>query len=162
MRNGEAFQISEIHARAVVCLKPWSLDQLSPSVVPPGLGGEVRVLSVSPQEWLIVSDRIAGPKLREQLERHVGGEGVAVVDLSCAIKVLRVEGPAVSGVLAQGCGLDLDPRRFPAGRCTRTRLAQLAVVVDGIEPSSCLDLYVGRSHITYLHAWLVDATRSRC
>jgi sarcosine oxidase subunit gamma len=157
MRNGEAFQIAEIHARAVVCLKPWSLKQLSSSLVPPGLGGEVRVLSFSSQEWLMVSERIAGPKLREQLERHVGGEGIAAVDLSCAIKVLRVEGPAVSEVLAKSCGLDLDPRRFPAGRCTRTRLAQLAVVVDCIQPSSCFDLYVGRSHITYLHTWLVDA-----
>jgi|HubBroStandDraft_6_1064221.scaffolds.fasta_scaffold624661_2 sarcosine oxidase subunit gamma len=155
MRNGEAFQISEIHARAVVCLKPWSLNQLSPSLVPPGLGGEVRVLSFGPQESFMVSERIAGPKLREQLERHV--EGIAAVDLSCAIKVLRVEGLAVSEVLAKGCGLDLDPRRFPAGRCTRTRLAQLAVVIDCIEPSSCFDLYVGRSHMTYLHTWLVDA-----
>src|SRR5580704_549372 len=155
MRNGEAFQISEIHARAVVCLKPWSLNQLSPSLVPPGLGGEVRVLSFGPQESFMVSERIAGPKLREQLERHV--EGIAAVDLSCAIKVLRVEGLAVSEVLAKVCGLDLDPRRFPAGRCTRTRLAQLAVVVDCIEPSSCFDLYVARSHVTYLHTWLVDA-----
>lgn len=157
MRDREAVQITEMPARAVVRLKPWSPNQPSPSLVPPGLGGEVRLLSFSPQEWLVVSDRIAGPKLREHLQRNIGGEGIAAVDLSCAVKALRVEGSAARDVLAKGCGLDLHPGRFPAGHCTRTRLAQLAVIVDCTDPKPRFDLYVGRSYLKYLHAWLTDA-----
>src|ERR1700730_13116172 len=141
MPNPEAVQITAIAARAVVRLKSWSPNPPSHFLVPPGLGGEVRVLSFSPAEWFVVSDRFAGPELREALRRHAGEEGIASVDLSCALTVLRVGGPPARDVLAKGCGVDFHPSRFPAGLCTRTQLAQLAVVVDCTDPGPSFDLY---------------------
>jgi sarcosine oxidase subunit gamma len=156
-RRLSACRISEVAARTVIRVSSWAPKSHLPSLVPPGLGGEVRVLALGPTEWWAVSDRIEGGKLRPELERHTGWEGVAVVDLSCAVKGIRLEGSAVRRLLAKGCGLDLDPTRFAAGRCTRTRLAQLAVVIDCTDSSPHFDLYVGRSYLTYLKAWLLDA-----
>jgi sarcosine oxidase subunit gamma len=157
MRDREAVQIREIAARAVVRLKAWSPNRPSLSLVPPGIGGEVRLLSFSPGESFVVSDRLESRELSETLRRHGGGEGIAVVDLSCAVKVLALQGSLARDVLAKGCALDLHPSRFPAAHCTRTRLAQLAVIVDCIDPSPRFDLYVGRSYLKYLSAWLLDA-----
>ena len=153
----DAVAITEVGERALIRLSSWEPKSTVPSLVPPGLGGEVRVLSLGPTEWWVVSDRFDGAKLREHLEPYAGAEGIAAVDLSCAIKVLRVEGSAARELLARGCGVDFHPSRFPAGRCTRTRLAQLAVVVDCIDPAPRFELYFGRSYLKYLHAWLVDA-----
>jgi len=158
MPDREAVQITEIPARAVVRLKPSSQAEMSEaSIMPSGLGERVRVLSFSPCEWLVVSDVIEGPRLAERLQAHVAGEAMAVVDLSCALKALWIEGPAAREVLRKGCGLDLHPRAFPAGHCTRTRLGQLAVIVDCTDPAPRFDLYVGRSYVTYLKSWLIDA-----
>jgi sarcosine oxidase subunit gamma len=120
----------------------------------------VRLLRLGPGEWLAISDAIAGPTLEDRLRRHVGGQNIAAVDLSCALKALRVDGLAARELLAKGCGLDLHPNFFPAGRATRTRLAQLAVIVDCVDPTSRFDLYVGRSYLTWLRSWLVDASAS--
>jgi sarcosine oxidase gamma subunit len=99
----DAVAITEVGERALIRLSSWEPKSTVPSLVPPGLGGEVRVLPLGPTEWWVVSSR------------------------------------------------------FPAGRCTRTRLAQLAVVVDCIDPAPRFELYFGRSYLKYLHAWLVDA-----
>jgi sarcosine oxidase subunit gamma len=153
----EPLRITEVAGRTLIRLSSWAPKSTLPSLVPPGLGGEVRALPLGPSEWWIVSDRIAGPKLCEQLERHTAGGGIAAVDLSSAIKALRIEGSAAREILAKGCGLDLYPSRFAGGRCARTRLAQLAVVIDCTDPAPRFDLYVGRSYFQYLHQRLVDA-----
>ncbi len=150
-------QITEIANRSAVQLKAWSATVRTACFVHPDLKGQVSVLTYSPVEWLVVSDRLPGPELRENLLRHVDGDGMAVVDLSSALKAIRVEGADARAVLSKGCGLDLHPRSFPPGRCTRTRLAQLPVILDCNSPTPRFDLYVGRSYLTWLHAWLNDA-----
>jgi sarcosine oxidase subunit gamma len=60
-------------------------------------------------------------------------------------------------LLSKGCGLDLHPRSFPAGRCARTRFAQIPVVLDCPDEDSRFDMYAGRSYRQYLHEWLLDA-----
>lgn len=157
MPDSDAFQITEVARRAVIRMNSWAPKSTLLSLTPPELGGELRVLPLGPTEWWVVSDRIEGGKLSEQLERHAAGEEIVAVDLSCAVKVLRLEGSAARHVLAKGCGLDIHPSRFPTGSCTRTRLAQLAVVVDCIDPNPCFELYVSRSCLTYLTSWLLDA-----
>ena len=143
--------------RAVIRLRSWQARSSSMSLVPPGLGGSMRLLALGSREWWGVSEHIVGPDLREELASHVAHEAMVAVDLSCAVKVLRIEGAAAREVLSKGCGLDLDSRAFPAGLCTRTRLANLPVVVDYTDPWPRFDLYVGRSHLTYLKSWLEDA-----
>lgn len=143
--------------RAVVRLRSWLTRSSSMSLVPPALGGLMRLLALGTREWWGVSERVLGPGLHDWLASHVACEAMVAVDLSSAVKVLRVEGAAAREVLSKGCGLDLDSRTFPVGLCTRTRLANLSVVVDSIDPTPRFDLYVGRSHFEYLKSWLEDA-----
>ena len=152
-----AVQVTPLDKRAVVRVKSWGADLVSSSLVPPGLGGDVQVLGFSPLEWFLVSDAIDGPKLHERVTQHLGQESTAVVDLSCGLKALCLRGPATRELLSKGCGLDLHPEIFPAGRCTRTRLAQLSVIVHCSDPVPRFDLYVGRSYHAWLCAWLADA-----
>jgi heterotetrameric sarcosine oxidase gamma subunit len=53
--------------------------------------------------------------------------------------------------------VDFHPAKFPAGRCVRTRLAQVPVVIVHLEHSTGYELYGARSHADYLLAWLRDA-----
>jgi sarcosine oxidase subunit gamma len=81
---------------------------------------------------------------------------ISAVNLSDALSILRMQGRVAREVLSKGCGLDLHPHTFPAGRCARTRFAGLAVTLDCVQPER-FELYVARSYSSYLHAWLLDA-----
>jgi sarcosine oxidase subunit gamma len=70
---------------------------------------------------------------------------------------LRVQRPDARELLSKGCGLDLHPRFFAPDQCARTRFAQIPVVIDCLNGPSRFELYVARSHLSYLHSWLVDA-----
>ncbi len=151
-----AVRISEVALAAAVRLKTWAVGEEA-SLVPPALNGQVRLLALGPGERLVLSDVIDGPQLAERLRAHLTGYDTAVVDLSCALKGLRVEGPAARDVLAKGCGLDLHPRNFPGGSATRTRFAQLPVIIECRDRALRFELYVGRSYFAYLKSWLQDA-----
>jgi len=161
----DAVQLDLIDNRAVVRLKSWEPSAASnglgssflSSLVPPGLGGQVRVLCLAPTERLVVSDAIAPTQLFDRLHRQLEGQSIAAVDLSCSLKTVRLSGSAAADLLTKGCGLDLYPNSFPAARSTRTRFAQLPLILDCVDPQPVFDLYVNRSYLPYLKAWLADA-----
>jgi sarcosine oxidase, subunit gamma len=153
----QVLRIAFAGTRAVVHLKCWLPEPTLPSLIPAGLGGEIRVLNIGPGEWYVVSDRLDGPALHERLARYLKEDDIAAADLTCGLKALRVEGPAARELLTRGCGLDLHPEQFPAGRCTRTRFAQLPIIVHCPDARARFDLYVGRSYLAYLQSWLTDA-----
>jgi sarcosine oxidase, subunit gamma len=164
MPDSEALRIAAIEKRAAVRLKsstPALSATPAASLVPAALSGRVRMLVLGPDECLAVADSLEGPALRESLRRHLGqgsaAQLIAAVDLSSGLKAVRVEGRAARELLGKGCGLDFHPRSFPTGHCTRTRFAQLAVVIDCPDERTGFDLYVGRSYLRDLSAWLIDA-----
>ena len=57
--------------------------------------------------------------------------------------MIQLEGSAAREVVAKSCGHHLYPLGFPVGTCTRTRLAQLAVIVDFVNVKARFELYVG-------------------
>lgn len=157
----ETALITEVAGRGIVRLQSWATGEpVHPALVPPGLGGQVRILALSPYEWFAVSDTLDGPQLHERLRHYTADQDIAAVDLTCGVKVLRIQGVGVRELLSQGCGLDLHPTAFPAGRTTRTRFAQLSVVIDCFDPTPRFDLYVNRSSITYLRDWMQDVILS--
>jgi sarcosine oxidase subunit alpha len=103
-------------------------------------GDGFRILWLGPDEFLIVGEA----DLSET--RHV--------DVTFNREILHV---ADRGILAKGCGLDLDPRVFPAGRCAQTLLARTQVILEAT-PEEVL-VYVRRSYARYLRDWLADAAR---
>ena len=121
------------------------------------LSGPTRVMCVGPREWLLVSQERDAPALRECLEPNLTTEGLVLVEVTGGLAMLEVRGPATRELLTKGCGLDLHSRRFPAGRCARTRFAQIPLTIACVEEPSRFELYVGRSYAHYLHTWIIDA-----
>jgi len=132
-------------------------DQPLPNRVGATAAGAMRVLCTGPGDWLITSQAHSAASLRVHLEPGLSEQGLVLVDLTDGLAVFETRGAAARDVLSKGCGLDFHPRSFPPGRCARTRFAQVPVVIDYLEESSCFELYVPRSYGSYLHAWLSDA-----
>ncbi|HEX4153412.1 MAG TPA: sarcosine oxidase subunit gamma family protein [Steroidobacteraceae bacterium] len=143
--------------RAIVHLKAWTgAAGASAGVTSLAIDG-ARLKALGPREWLLLSDALGGPALQAAVAAWVRERGIAAVDLSQGIGGLCLAGPGVRDMLSTSCGLDLHSRSFPVGSCTRTRLAQLPVVIDHMGAEPRYELYVGISYLPYLRSWLLDA-----
>ncbi len=118
--------------------------------------GELRVLCIGPGEWFLVSDTDSAATILESTETDA--HGFCVVDLSDATAVVEVRGSTVRELLTKGCGLDFDEAGFPVGHCARTRFAQIQLFIDCPLQTDVFELYVARSYLSYLLAWLEDST----
>jgi sarcosine oxidase subunit gamma len=154
---------------SVELLEPRSklhVQSWSPSAVPKGLPATVgmahhdrfRALCVGPTEWLIVG----GPTSR-LLAEAIGTTGLCgdftAIDVTEGLQTLELRGRASRDLLAAGCGLDLHENRFFAGQCARTRFAGLPVIIDCCGDPDRFQLYVSRSYVSWLTAWLEDALK---
>ncbi|MFF8844282.1 sarcosine oxidase subunit gamma [Streptomyces sp. NPDC015127] len=122
------------------------------------MSGDVKVLWMGPDEWLLVAPEGQQDDLVAQLRSAIGDEFATVTDVSAQRTTLALSGHLVRTVLAQGCAIDLDPRVTPVGSCLTTVLAQapITLVVRG-EAASGVWLLVRSSFASYLATWLVDA-----
>ncbi|MEV5878908.1 sarcosine oxidase subunit gamma family protein [Streptomyces sp. NPDC052101] len=130
-----------------------------PGPVRAELSGDVKLLWMGPDEWLLVAPDGRQQDLVAQLRSAIGDDGFATVtDVSAQRTTLALSGHLVRKVLAQGCAIDLDPRVTPVGSCLNTLLAQAPVtlVVRG-EGASGVWLLVRASFASYLATWLLDA-----
>ncbi|MFJ3672836.1 sarcosine oxidase subunit gamma [Streptomyces sp. NPDC090106] len=120
--------------------------------------GDVEVLWLGPDEWLLVAPDGHRDDLLPRLRSAIGDEFATVTDVSAQRTALSLAGPLVREVLAQGCAIDLDARVTPVGACLTTLLAQAPVtlVVHG-EGATAVRLLVRASFSAYLATWLVDA-----
>ena len=119
--------------------------------------GDLQILWLGPDEWLVVGPPGTAGELAEDLCATLGGQGT-VCDVSAQRTTLSVTGPRAADVLAHGCAIDLDPRAAPAGTCVQTNLARVGVIlVVRNEAASDLWLLVRSSFAGYLATWLVDA-----
>lgn len=117
-----------------------------------------RVMWLGPNEWAVVAPAHLREVLAGWLAEAVAGTTAAVVDVSDAVVALRLEGPAAVDVLAAGCPLDLHVSAFAVGRCARSRLAKVDVVLYRRAEAS-FEVEVGRSVARYAYDWLVAAAR---
>ncbi|WP_326595406.1 sarcosine oxidase subunit gamma [Streptomyces sp. NBC_01803] len=121
-------------------------------------GGELSVLWLGPDEWLVVGPPGGAGEVEERLREAVGEEPASVVDVSAQRTTLLVAGPRAAELLAHGCSLDLHPRSFGAGRCAQTTLARAQVVlVPRDEHKPGFWVLVRSSFAGYLADWLLDA-----
>ena len=119
-------------------------------------GGDLTVLWLGPDEWLVLGPDGAAPGLVERLTEAAAGEHVSVVDVSAQRTTLVVAGERARDVLAHGCALDLHPRAFGPGRCAQTTLARTGVVLVADEDG--FRLLVRSSFAAYAAEWLLDAS----
>jgi sarcosine oxidase subunit gamma len=121
--------------------------------------GTRHVLWLGPDEWLVIGEPGSGPTLERAIRDAIGGGRGAVVDVSANRTTLSVSGPRARDLLAFGCSLDLDERRFKPGRCAQTMLARANVIIVPVGPASepSFRVLVRPSFAGYLAAWLTDA-----
>ncbi|MFE7766564.1 sarcosine oxidase subunit gamma [Streptomyces sp. NPDC057438] len=120
--------------------------------------GELTVLWLGPDEWLLVGPPGGGRELESRIREAAGEEHVSVTDVSAQRTTVLVAGAGARDLLAHGCSLDLHPRAFGAGRCAQTTLGRTQVVlVAREEPSAGFWVLVRSSFAGYLADWLLDA-----
>ena len=120
--------------------------------------GDLAVLWLGPDEWLIVGPQLESARTRKTLNDAVATDFGAVTDVSAHRTIIEVSGPCTRDLLAKGCSLDLHPRALAPSRCARTRLARAQVVLvcwDATAPRYWL--MVRSSFACYLADWLTDA-----
>lgn len=139
---------------------PATLEQMIGTAWPRKVGlsatGHVEVLCTGPTEWWLIADGPDVVALLTRLEAACEGSAFRATDLSHAFARLEIEGTESRMLLAKGCALDLHPSRFPSGRCTRTRLADMPVIVRCVQ-DSIFQCIVASSCRHYLLSWLSDA-----
>ena len=113
-------------------------------------------LSIGPDAWLLVSDNRSANDIIDYCQRSLNDLLHNAVDYSSELVIFQISSASVRELLAMGSGLDLRPAFFGVGRCSRTRLAQIAVVVVATG-EDVFELYLDRSYERYLHNWLRDS-----
>ena len=120
--------------------------------------GEVSILWLGPDEWLVAGAAGSETKILEALDQVLEGFAVSITDVSDAMTVIELSGAHARAVLRKGCGIDLHPRAFATGHCAQTALALAQVIFHQTGEAPGFDLYVDRSFADYLWRWLLDAT----
>jgi len=110
-------------------------------------------LWAGPGRWFVIEPGRGA--LADALEKAAGGS-LAITDLSHSRTVLRISGPRVRDVLAQGCAADLHRRAARAGDCFVTAVARHSAVLHVVEDAA-MDVYVYRSFGQDLLEWLLEA-----
>jgi sarcosine oxidase subunit gamma len=120
--------------------------------------GDVSILWLGPDEWLVVAPDNRGAALMDVLEKVLAKQHAAVIDLSANRTVIELSGPSGRAVLEKGCLHDLHPRAFPAGRVVGTIIARTQVFLERpTEAPDSFRLYVRCSFARHLADWLLDA-----
>lgn len=120
-------------------------------------GRDPLVCWLGPERWLVSSQGSSAPGLIDELRAATEGSLAAIVDISDSVTLIQLVGEAARHLLARGTGLGLDDRALGPGRCARTRLASLAVLLRPLEESG-YELLVDRSEAQFLLDWLRDSS----
>lgn len=119
-------------------------------------GHDVVILWLSPDEYLVISQSVAGSTLVSYLRAGVSGGGAAVVDLSANRTTFRLEGASAQAVLEKGCPLDLHPRAFTPGTAVASTIGRVPVILWKVGTDS-YRILPRASYADYLGRWLIDA-----
>ena len=119
--------------------------------------GELRVLWLGPEEWLLTGPDGSAPGTAVLLKAALLDEPGSVVDVSANRTTLELSGGAARDVLEKGCALDLHPRAFAPGSCAQTLVAGVNVILHQVDQEPAYRLLVRGSFAQYLADWLLDA-----
>ncbi|NKE64035.1 sarcosine oxidase subunit gamma, partial [Lentzea sp. PSKA42] len=121
-----------------------------------GRFGDVEVLWLGPDEFLVVAAPGLQVSIEEVLRGAFGDSRGSVVDTSAQRTTLVLEGPHVRDVLTHGCSVDLHPSSAPVGTCVQTLLARTGIILQ-VTSEDRFTVLVRSSFAEYLAAWLSDA-----
>ncbi len=163
----ETLHLSVLPQRSVVLLKLGArfhrhagdiriAAQPLPLAVNSWSGGDPLFCRIAPDAWMLVSARHEAADLLDAVHAGCKRRSFATTDLSDAQVTLALEGQQAVDILARGCGLDFADAAFGENACTRTRFAQLPVLLRRVSHER-FELVVDRSAAQHLFNWIEDA-----
>ena len=120
--------------------------------------GDIKVLWLSTDQWLILCPRTKTAELLASLRSALTGIHSLAVEVSDMRAVIRMEGDGCAEVLMKGTSLDLLSPDYAAGTCRRMRFAEVAALLHVVE-DDIFDIYVFRSYAHYVWEFLNVAAR---
>lgn len=121
-----------------------------------GRFGDVEVLWLGPDEFLVVAAPDLQITIEEVLRGALGTVRGSVVDTSAQRTTVVLQGPRARDVLAHGCSVDLHPASAPGGTCVQTLLARTGIILQ-VNGDDRFTILVRSSFAEYFAAWLGDA-----
>lgn len=121
-------------------------------------GGGPWIVEAGPDDWFVIGPPGQSDALGGALRAALAGLHSAVTDVSSGYTVLRLSGPPVRDVLAQGCPLDLHAHAFAAGRCAGTHFFKASVWLWRTLDGEGFELLVRRSFVGYVRLMLERCT----
>jgi sarcosine oxidase subunit gamma len=119
-------------------------------------GDDPVICRIAPDAWLLSSALHEASEIMPAVRTGCGRRSYAVTDVSDSLVTLWIEGTDAQALLARGCGLELSIGAFGQQACTRTRLAQLPVVIRRATPDR-FECLVDRAAAQWFYEWLLDA-----
>lgn len=164
---GDALSLAVLPARAVVALrlavhtqKAVAAMRIAGRALPEAMntwsGDDPAFCRVAPDSWLLISSLHEAADMIDATRMACGRKSCSITDLSDAHVTLALDGPYAARLLARGCSLDLSATTFGENACTRTRLAQLPVMLRRLTPER-FECLVDRAAAQYLYDWMQDA-----
>jgi len=168
---GLSISLREIADRGMIDLRGLASDPAFMSAAHDALGfalptaprtsaswGDVKVLWLSVDQWLILSSRSKAHEILANLRASLKGIHSLAVDVSDMRAVIRLEGEGLREILMKGTSLDLLDAEYKPGLCRRMRFAEIAALLHVVE-DNVFDVYVFRSYAHY--AWEFLCTTAR-
>ena len=169
---GLSISIREIAERGMIDLRGLTSDASFMAAVRSVLGvelpvkprtsvswGDVKVLWLSTDQWLILSSRSKAHELLASLRAALQGIHSLVVDVSDMRAIIRLEGDGCREVIMKGTSLDLLDPEDVQGCCRRMRYAEIAALLDVVE-DDVFDIYVFRSFAHYTWNFLCATAKA--
>lgn len=121
-------------------------------------GGDLAVLTLGPDEWLLVRPAEADGEPIFRLRTALGRMHASLIDVSGNRTAIALGGPRAREVLEKGITLDLHPRAFGPGTCAQTLMARTPVLIEQTGDRE-YRLFVRASSARHLALWLIEAAR---
>ena len=145
--------------QAVRALVAEVLGTELPPLLRSAVAGEVDILGLGPDEWLLLAPPDRAEALAMELRAALAGHHHAVVVISDRMTGLVVGGARARDVLSAGCAIDLHPSAFPPGSTTRTLLGKATIVLRRPDDAETYEIWVNGSFAPYVWLFLENAAR---
>ena len=122
------------------------------------VAGDRAALWLGPDEWLLLAPDGDGPTLGGAASQALGEPPASIVDVSHRTVAIEVRGVRAADTLNAFCALDLEPRAFPVGMCTRTVFGKAEIVLWRTAADT-FRIEVARSFAGYVLTCLEEAAR---
>jgi len=122
--------------------------------------GDLAVLWLGPDEWLVTCPLAATATVVADLEAALDGVHHSAVEVSDNWTVLRLAGAGTRRTLAKLVTVDLHPRGFRPGDVLQTPVGKADAIlhlVEGDDDAVTVDIYVRRSFAAYVWKAIANA-----